>query len=137
MSATYLCRRGNELSKLQKSAQKSSSVAVEIDEDTAEWDYGGYEGLTTQQILERKSDWDMWRDGCPPGAEYPGESPEQMMERVDRVVAKVRAVQKKDLEEQQPDESGRDVIIVSHGDFSRAFVARWLNLPLDSWQVSL
>jgi broad specificity phosphatase PhoE len=49
--------------KLLRNAQKSPLLAMEIDEDVAEFDYGGFEGLTTQQILERNPDWDMWRDG--------------------------------------------------------------------------
>lgn len=49
--------------KLLRNAQKSPLLAMDIDEDVAEFDYGGFEGLTTQQILERNPDWDMWRDG--------------------------------------------------------------------------
>ena len=47
---------------------------VEIIEDIREWDYGDYEGLTSQQIQKQREEkgqgsWDIWRDGCP-GGEY-------------------------------------------------------------------
>ena len=53
-----------------------------ICQDLAEWDYGEYEGLTSAQIHELDPQWNLWRDGCPGG-----ESPEQMAERTDRVIA--------------------------------------------------
>lgn len=34
------------------------------------------------------------RGRCPPGEKYPGESPQQMSDRVDRVIAKIRAIHK-------------------------------------------
>lgn len=44
-------------------------------EDIAEWDYGIYEGLTTEKIkqsrkekgLDREREWNIWRDGCEDG----------------------------------------------------------------------
>ena len=60
------------------------------DPDLWEWDYGGYEGLTTPQIQETRPGWYLWRDGVIPGdAEHPGETIEQVAERVDRVLARV------------------------------------------------
>jgi broad specificity phosphatase PhoE len=32
-----------------------------------EYDYGDYEGLTTEQITKQQPGWDIWRDGCPNG----------------------------------------------------------------------
>ena len=55
------------------------------DPDLWEWDYGGYEGLTTPQILKTKPGWYLWRDGVIPGdAEHPGETIAQVAERVKR-----------------------------------------------------
>lgn len=50
---------------------------VTYTEDIAEWDYGNYEGLKTQEIrllrkergLDLKREWDIWLDGCE-GGEY-------------------------------------------------------------------
>ena len=59
------------------------------DPDLWEWDYGGYEGLTTSQIQERHPGWYLWRDGVIPGdAEHPGETVEQVGRRADRVLAR-------------------------------------------------
>ena len=41
----------------------------------AEWDYGAYEGMLTQEIrqhrknqgLDQKRPWDIWKDGCESG----------------------------------------------------------------------
>lgn len=51
-----------------------TEAKIEILEDIREWDYGKYEGLTSQTIAEQRrkdgqSSWDIWRDGCP-GGEY-------------------------------------------------------------------
>ena len=51
--------------------------SVTYTEDIAEWDYGDYEGLKTQEIvsmrkqkgLDQESRWDIWSDGCE-GGEY-------------------------------------------------------------------
>ena len=83
---------------------------AEIDRDLVEWDYGKYEGLTSAQILEERPDWDLFRDGCPGG-----ESPEQVGERADRVVQRLRNI-------------GGNVLLFSSGHFSRMLAARWLGL---------
>ena len=84
---------------------------AQIDSDLREWDYGEYEGLTPQQIRATQPDWLIFRDGCPHG-----ESPAQVGTRVDRVIARIRAV------------SG-DVVVFAHGHVLRVFAARWLGLP--------
>jgi broad specificity phosphatase PhoE len=85
------------------------SVA-EVDRDLVEWDYGQYEGLTSVQIHSKRPDWQLFRDGCPGG-----ESPAQISQRADRVVARLRAV------------SG-DVLLFSSGHVIRVLTARWLAL---------
>ena len=77
-----------------------------------EWDYGAYEGLTPKEIREQKSDWLIFRDGCPDG-----ETPEQIRVRVDRVIGKVRSIR-------------GDVVVFAHGHILRALAARWLGLPV-------
>jgi broad specificity phosphatase PhoE len=49
-----------------------TNAKVEITEDIREWDYGDYEGITSQQIREERKErgegsWDIWKDGCPGG----------------------------------------------------------------------
>jgi broad specificity phosphatase PhoE len=83
------------------------------DPDVAEWDYGSYEGLTTQEILEIEPGWDLWRDGGPGG-----ESPSEVEARVDRVIARVRS-------------AAGDVACVAHSHVLRALGARWVGLPVE------
>ena len=91
---------------------------VKQDPDLWEWDYGGYEGLTTPQIREHRPGWYLWRDGVIPGnAEHPGESAQQVGERVDRVLARVH-----------PLLADGDVALVAHGHVLRVLTARWLRL---------
>jgi probable phosphoglycerate mutase len=85
-------------------------TVAETDPDLVEWNYGQYEGLRSAEILARRPDWDLFRDGCPGG-----ESPAQVGERADRVVQRVRAVV-------------GDVLLFSSGHFIRVLAARWLAL---------
>jgi broad specificity phosphatase PhoE len=83
---------------------------AETDPDLVEWDYGRYEGLTSAQILQKRPDWELFRDGAPGG-----ESPEQILQRADRVVQRLRAI-------------AGNVLIFSSGHFIRVLTARWLGL---------
>ena len=66
-----------------------AGLAPEPDERLVEWDYGAYEGLTTEQIRERRGDrWTVFRDGVEPG-ETPGESLEEVAARAAGVLADV------------------------------------------------
>lgn len=87
-----------------------------IDPDLAEWNYGQYEGLTPKQIHEGRPGWLIFRDGCPGG-----ESPEEMSARVDRVIARVRAVD-------------GNVALFAHGHVLRVLAARWVDLPANAGQ---
>jgi len=83
---------------------------AQCDPDLVEWNYGEYEGKRSDEILRERPDWQLFRDGCPGG-----ESPEQIGERADRVVQRVRKV-------------GGDVLVFSSGHFIRVVAARWLAL---------
>jgi probable phosphoglycerate mutase len=85
-------------------------ACAEVDGDLMEWHYGDYEGLTTSQIHAQRPRWLVFTDGCPGG-----ESPEQVGARVDRVMAKVRAVE-------------GHVALFAHGHVLRVLAARWLGL---------
>ncbi len=84
---------------------------AEVDPDLMEWNYGEYEGITTEQIHAKAPEWQIFRDGSPGG-----EKPEEVGDRVDRVIARARA-------------ADGDVAIFAHGHVFREFVARWLGLP--------
>jgi broad specificity phosphatase PhoE len=85
-----------------------------IDADLAEWNYGAYEGLTTEQIHRQAPGWTVFRDGGPGG-----ESPAQVGARVDRVIARIQSA------------SG-DVALFGHGHVLRVLGARWLGLPVSA-----
>jgi broad specificity phosphatase PhoE len=89
------------------------------DPDLWEWDYGGYEGLTTSQILKTRPGWYLWRDGVIPGdAAHPGETIEQVAQRTERVLARVA-----------PLLAGGNVALVAHGHVLRVLTACYLRLP--------
>jgi broad specificity phosphatase PhoE len=89
------------------------------DPDLWEWDYGGYEGLTTAQIQETKPGWYLWRDGVIPGdAAHPGQTLEQVAQRTERVLARVT-----------PLLASGDVALVAHGHVLRVLTACYLRLP--------
>ena len=88
------------------------------DPDLWEWDYGGYEGRTTEEIIATRPGWSLWRDGVIPGdADHPGETVEQVGERADRVLARVRPLLER-----------RNVALVAHAHMLRVLTARWLEL---------
>jgi len=86
-----------------------AGLEPEINPDAAEWNYGKYEGLTTEEIGEK---WNLFRDGAPGG-----ESVEQVGKRADRLLKSLK---------------DDPVIIFSHGHFSRVLAARWLGLPVSA-----
>ncbi|MEV4187129.1 histidine phosphatase family protein [Streptosporangium canum] len=101
----------------RRTAELAGLTDYETDPDLWEWDYGGYEGITTPDIRETRPGWFLWRDGVIPGdAEHPGESAREVGARADRVIARARAVD-------------GDVVLVAHGHFLRVLCARWLGLP--------
>ncbi|MGQ0574979.1 MAG: acid phosphatase [Pseudonocardia sp.] len=83
-----------------------------VDARLAEWDYGGYEGITTATIRETVPGWTVWTHPCPAG-----ESAAQVQARADAVLADARAALPRG-----------DVVLVGHGHFSRVLVARWIGL---------
>jgi probable phosphoglycerate mutase len=87
-----------------------------IDCDLVEWNYGEYEGLTPEQVHEVAPGWLIFRDGCPGG-----EAPEQVGARVDRVIARSRAVD-------------GDIALFAHGHVLRVLAARWIGLPAGGGQ---
>ncbi|MFI1762782.1 histidine phosphatase family protein [Streptomyces sp. NPDC020800] len=112
------------VSPLQRARETAELIGIDdarIDADLHEWDYGGYEGVTTVEIQRTMPDWFLFTDGVAPGPPgHPGESPEQVGERADRMLGKVDAA--------LADTDGV-VVLVAHGHFLRVLTARRLGLP--------
>lgn len=103
----------------RRTAALSGLTGVEVDDNLAEWDYGGYEGETTDEIsaaLGRR--WSLWDDGVTPGA-TPGETLNQVAGRAEVVLERARPVLGAD----------DDVLLVAHGHVLRVLAAVWLGLP--------
>ncbi len=84
--------------------------------DLREWNYGEFEGLTPKQIQDVRPDWMLFRHGCPGG-----ETPEQVGIRVDRLIARARAV-------------NGNIALFSHGHLLRVLAGRWIGLPAEGGQ---
>ncbi|MEY2398240.1 MAG: hypothetical protein QOJ00_1414 [Actinomycetota bacterium] len=85
--------------------------------DLAEWDYGSFEGLTTDQIRATSPGWTLWADGVPGG-----ETAANVGARADGVIAQVRAAR-------------GPALVFSHGHFLRVLAARWVGLAPTSGAV--
>ncbi|KAK1758353.1 phosphoglycerate mutase [Echria macrotheca] len=105
-------------------------ASVEVTEDIREWDYGDYEGITSPQIREMRKQqgldpaWDIWRDGCPGG-----ESPQDVTERLDRLIKDIREKYQAPAMDAKGDAKG-DILVVAHGHILRAFAQRWAGKSL-------
>jgi probable phosphoglycerate mutase len=95
-------------------AELAGLTVDEVSPVLVEWNYGDYEGLTTHEIRTQTPGWLLWTYGCPGG-----ESVDQVSMRADQAVALAL-----------DNMSGRDVVFVSHGHFSRAVITRWVEQPL-------
>jgi broad specificity phosphatase PhoE len=84
---------------------------AEVRDELLEWDYGEYEGRTTDDIREERAGWSLWRDGCPGG-----ERAADVGSRVDTLLAELRTL------------SGA-VALFAHGHVLRVLAARWIGLP--------
>jgi probable phosphoglycerate mutase len=99
------------LQRARRTAELAGFAPV-IDPGLMEWDYGEYEGLRTAEIRDRRPNWELFRDGCPGG-----ESVQAIADRVDPVVARLKAL------------TG-DVLVFAHGHVLRVLAARWVGQPV-------
>ena len=82
--AAVLC---SPLQRARETAELAGLGArTELRPALVEYDYGGYEGSTTEEIRETRPDWFLWRDGVPDG-----ESPDDVGARVDAALARLPA----------------------------------------------
>ncbi|MEU6143626.1 histidine phosphatase family protein [Streptomyces sp. NPDC047081] len=118
---TYALALTSPLGRAIRTAELAGIAGAAVEPDLHEWDYGAYEGVTTVDIHRTRPNWDLWLHGVPPGTEgHPGESPAEVGERADRVLARVDAA--------LANRTG-DVVLVAHAHFLRVLTARRLGLP--------
>jgi broad specificity phosphatase PhoE len=85
-----------------------------VTDDLAEWDYGEYEGRTTDDIRADEPGWTIWTAQI-----RGGETLEDVGRRVERVIAAALAVE-------------GDVALFGHGHCLRMLAARWADLTPDA-----
>lgn len=95
-------------------AELAGLTVDEVNPLISEWDYGDYEGTTTDEIRKAVPNWLVWTHGCPGG-----ETTAALCERADRAIELALT----HLE-------SRDVVFVGHGHFSRALITRWIGQPV-------
>lgn len=107
--------RCSPLRRARDTADLAGLAVDAVDDDLREWDYGGYEGLTTPQVRELVGhDWTVFADGVVPG-DTPGETINQVAERSRRVLDRVR-----------PHLAQGAVLLVGHGQSLRILTAVYL-----------
>ncbi|MEW1613400.1 MULTISPECIES: histidine phosphatase family protein [unclassified Streptomyces] len=105
----------------RRTAELAGLPAPRVTPELREWDYGGYEGITTQEIRRTRPFWNLWTDGVDPGTpEHPGESPAQIGQRADQVLAGVHSAAER--------AGDGDIALVAHSHFLRVLTARYLGL---------
>ncbi|MGO4956519.1 histidine phosphatase family protein [Luteococcus sp. Sow4_B9] len=85
----------------------------QIDENLAEWFYGDYEGMTSNQIREQVPGWRIWTHPIPGG-----ETRTQVINRLTQVVQRVQ------------DSGVEKAICFSHGHASRVLALCWLGIDI-------
>jgi probable phosphoglycerate mutase len=91
-------------------------VAV-VDEGLKEWNYGAYEGRTSQEIQTEIPGWSVWKDAI-----VGGESAEQVGARADGVIARALAVSGPETNQVTR------VALFAHAHILRILAARWIGL---------
>jgi broad specificity phosphatase PhoE len=112
----------------RRTAELAGLTPYEIDEDLREWDYGDFEGITSDEIHQKFPGWTIWD-----GPWVNGETEADVGARADRVVRQVLRLG-----------PGARVAVVAHGHILRVLAARWLGqevragrlLALDTATVS-
>jgi probable phosphoglycerate mutase len=107
------------LQRARRTAELAGLAVTAVDDDLQEWDYGGYEGLTTPEIRELTgTPWTVFGEGVVPGENSPGET-------LDEVAARCRRA----LDRVEPLLAQGDVAMVAHGHLLRILASVYLGLP--------
>ena len=131
---TFAAVLTSPLVRARRTAELAGLDGAEIEPRLVEWDYGGYEGLTTPEIRERVGyPWTVFADGVVPG-DTPGETVQDVAGRVRGVIDRVL-----------PLLDDGDVALVGHGHALRVLASVFLEqdpcfgaqLILDAGSVSV
>ena len=98
------------LGRARETAALAGFPDAQVDPDLHEWDYGDYEGITTDEIRTHDPGWAIF-DGAVPG----GEDIDQVADRAARVLARA-------------DTADGDVLLFAHGHILRVLTAVRLGL---------
>ncbi len=101
------------LIRAQRTAELAGLTPFELEPDLVEWDYGDFEGLTTDEIRADIPGWTIWN-----GPWVGGETIDEVAERADRVIARVRGLA-----------DGAVAALVGHGHILRVLAGRWIEGP--------
>jgi broad specificity phosphatase PhoE len=96
----------------RRTAELAGFADAQVDDDLAEWAYGDYEGITTDQIRETDPGWTIWSHPTPGG-----ETAAEVSTRLDRVVGRA-------LEHDR-------TLVFAHGHSLRVLTARWIQQPAE------
>lgn len=99
------------LKRAKKTAEICGYANPSLMDELREWDYGDYEGLTSDEIHQKNPTWNLFKEGAPGG-----DSLEAIEKRADLVFKKLN-----DLE--------GTIALFSSGHISRVLGARWIGLP--------
>jgi probable phosphoglycerate mutase len=106
------------LERARRTAELAGLRDLVVDDRLVEWDYGGYEGLTTAEIRQQAGpDWSIWTATIPRGT-TPGESLDDVAVRAKGALQRISEA----LED-------GDVAVVAHGHLLRVLTACWLDQP--------
>ena len=90
-----------------------------VDVELAEWNYGIYEGKSTQDIREKHPGWSVWKDEI-----LDGESLDQVGQRALSVIQRCL-------------DTGGDIALFAHAHILRILAACWLQLPPEGGRLFL
>jgi probable phosphoglycerate mutase len=99
------------LLRARETARIAGFADAVVDDDLLEWDYGEYEGRTTEDIRADRPGWTLWADGV-----VGGETAEEVAARTARVIGRTGA-------------AGGDTLLFAHGHVLRILTATYLELP--------
>ncbi len=105
-------RRASETCRLAGYGEKA-----EVSDDLLEWDYGVYEGKTTQEVRLEQPEWSIWTASV-----TKGESVEQVGHRAQQVIQRALAVD-------------GNVALFAYAHILRILAALWLGLPPDAGRL--
>jgi probable phosphoglycerate mutase len=102
----------SDLQRARRTAELAGFPDATVTPLLREYDYGDYEGMTSEQIWRTRPGWQLFRDGCP-GGETPGQ-----------VTARSRAFLR------LLDGKEGAVAVFSHGHLLRALGTTWAELDI-------